>query len=425
MGPRSHPAVLLRRLERPAHAGYAGRGFVQAARHVPSGAHGVRGADGDRGTGDVRKDAVRHLPGLPGRAAHHSLGRQPFDLGHSPRTVRPAGAEAGRPAHRHRSACDAARASGRSPHRAQAGDRRRHRALDASVSLRGRARRHRVHRGAHQGRRAAPQSRRGMDDRSRGRNIGRPGGRAPPVGSGLREHVASAGALRVGTRAQSQRRKRGDGDSRVAVGGRQVRRARRRLLDEQFQRLEYHQALAGSRTGHARREHEQARTRADGTLRSTYQGDVRVQRQPGRDPARSAARAPGHGPRRSLHRRLRSGDDRHGGIRRRHPAGHDVSRSVRFRERVRAAEPAAREAGHRHRGRIAIESRGLRRARETPGRARIRRDRQRARHAAPGVPGAAGRCRHADRRHGPGRSSVWIAPRSVRRRHAEDVRRQS
>ncbi len=42
-----------------------------------------------------------------------------------------------------------------------------------------------------------------------------------------------------------------------------------------------------------------------------------------------------------------------------------------------------------------------------------------------GVQGAAGRCRRADRRHGPGRPAVWIAPRSVRRRHAEDVRRQS
>ena len=46
--------------------------------------------------------------------------------------------------------------------------------------------------------------------------------------------LAGADPLRLGTRAQPQRRQRGDGGAGAAGGRRQVRRARRRLLDEQL-----------------------------------------------------------------------------------------------------------------------------------------------------------------------------------------------
>ena len=54
-----------------------------------------------------------------------------------------------------------------------------------------------------------------------------------------------------------------------------------------------------------------------GVRRPADQGAVRLQLQSGRDDARPAARARRDGPRRSVHCRLRSGDDRHGRVRRR------------------------------------------------------------------------------------------------------------
>ena len=50
----------------------------------------------------------------------------------------------------------------------------------------------------------------------------------------LREDLARAREVRLGPRAQSQRRQRRGGGARAARGRRQVRRARRRLLDEQL-----------------------------------------------------------------------------------------------------------------------------------------------------------------------------------------------
>ena len=84
-GRRVDPAVLLRRLERPAHAGQPRRAAVAPLRHVASGAHGVRGADRRRQHGALRQDAVGHLSGLSGRRADHPVGRQPVGVGHSPR----------------------------------------------------------------------------------------------------------------------------------------------------------------------------------------------------------------------------------------------------------------------------------------------------------------------------------------------------
>jgi hypothetical protein len=51
-----------------------------------------------------------------------------------------------------------------------------------------------------------------------------------------------------GRRAQPQRRQRGHGDSCAARRGRQIRRARRRLLHEQLRRLEHHSAPGWARS---------------------------------------------------------------------------------------------------------------------------------------------------------------------------------
>ena len=58
--------------------------------------------------------------------------------------------------------------------------------------------------------------------------------------------VTRAGALRLGPRAQSQRRQRGGGGAGAAVRRRQVRRSRRRLLDEQLARLRPQDGRSGS-----------------------------------------------------------------------------------------------------------------------------------------------------------------------------------
>ena len=104
---RVDPALLLRRLERPADAGQHRRAAVAPLRHVAARAHGLRGADRRRQHGALRQDAVGHLPGLSGSEADRPLGRQPVGVGHPPRAVRPRGAEARREARRDRSADDA------------------------------------------------------------------------------------------------------------------------------------------------------------------------------------------------------------------------------------------------------------------------------------------------------------------------------
>ena len=68
---------------------------------------------------------------------------------------------------------------------------------------------------------------------------------------------------------------------------------------------------------------------------------VRLQLQSGGDGARSAARHPRPRAGGSVHRRVRTGDDRHGAVRRRRPAGDDVSRRLRLRQSVRADQHGA------------------------------------------------------------------------------------
>ena len=79
----------------------------------------------------------------PEASADHPVGRQPVGVRHPSRAVRARGAEARREARRHRSADDAARASGRRPSAGQAGHRRGRRAGDPPVSVRERLRRRR------------------------------------------------------------------------------------------------------------------------------------------------------------------------------------------------------------------------------------------------------------------------------------------
>ena len=152
----------------------------------------------------------------PRRAAHHSVGRQSIDVGHSSRPVRARRAEARRAARRDRSAIDAARAAGRSAPGAEARHRRRHRARHPSLSVRRRVRRHAVSRRAHQGRRSAARARGGVDVRARRRDIRRSRSGTAAARRRLRAHVARAHPVRVGSRAESQRRQRGDVDSRAA-----------------------------------------------------------------------------------------------------------------------------------------------------------------------------------------------------------------
>ncbi len=93
---RIDPALLVRRIERPADAGQPRRAAVAAVRHVAARAHGVRRADRRGQPGALRQDAVGHLPGLPARAADRAVGREPVGIRHPSRAVRARGAEARR-----------------------------------------------------------------------------------------------------------------------------------------------------------------------------------------------------------------------------------------------------------------------------------------------------------------------------------------
>ena len=159
------------------------------------------------------------------------------------------------------------------------------------------------------------------------------------------DELAGAHPLRLGTRAQPQRRQRRDGGARAAGGRRQVRRARRRLLDEQLRVVE-HRAAVDRRAGarHARRQHEPSRPGAHRLRRSAGRRAVRLQLQSRGDGARPAPRPARPRARRSLHGRLRAGDDRHGALRRRRPAGDDVPRRATTSRR-RTARSTSSSAG--------------------------------------------------------------------------------
>ncbi len=114
---RGDPALLLRRLERPADAGSRRRAVLPPARGVAPGPHRVRRADRGRGPGALRQDVGRRLPGLPRRPPDRALGREPVGVRHSSGAVHPRGAAQGRHAHRRRSAAHGPRQAGRPAHR--------------------------------------------------------------------------------------------------------------------------------------------------------------------------------------------------------------------------------------------------------------------------------------------------------------------
>ena len=374
VGRRSDSSVFVRRFERAAHQRHARRRAVSAVRRISARADGMRGADRSRGAVPLRKDAVRHLRRLSRGAAHHSVGRQPFNVGNPPRPLRPRSAEARRAPRRDRPALDAAGPPGRPPPRTASWQRCRHCACHSSPSLRGQdspTRRFCRH---------IPKAPIGC-------------GRAPRNGrSSARPKRPASAKPRCGGSPTSTRARRRRSSAAVGVSSATATAATRRwpilalpAVGGKFGVRGGGYSMSNSAAWNVTRpwlgpepttrivNMNKLGPRSDGARRSAHQGAVRLQLQPGGDHARPAARAAGHGSRRSLHGRLRSGDDRHGGVRRCHPARHDVSRSVRLCAWIRAAQSAARQTGDRRRRRIAIEPRRVWRAvtaaRSAPARA--------------------------------------------------------
>ena len=289
---RVDPALFLRRLERPAHAGQPRRAAVAALRHVAARAHGVRRADRRGEHGALRQDAVGHLPGLSGGEADRPVGREPVGVRHPPDPVRARGAEARREARRHRSARRRRSRASADVHLAGQARHRRRRSRSRSTGISSRT--------ATPTRRFSASTRTGAErlrERAEPWTIEQAAdvaGVEPSAlragGGALRDELAGARPLRLGTRTEPQRRQRRDGRAGAAGRRRQVRRARRRLLDEQLGVVEHRPDLdrrAG--TGHAHRQHESPRAGAHRVHRSAGQRAVRLQLQPGGDRARPAA----------------------------------------------------------------------------------------------------------------------------------------
>ena len=173
------------------------------------------------------------------------------------------------------------------------GHRRRRRSGDPSVSVRERLRRcARSFANTRTEPIACASARRSGPSSARRTTAGVDRVRARAGGEAVRGELAGAHPVRLGPRAQPQRRQRGDGGAGAARRRRKVRRARRRLFDEQFRVVEHHPAVDRQRrAGHARGEHESSRARADRVRRSARQRAVRLQLQSGGDGARSAARS--------------------------------------------------------------------------------------------------------------------------------------
>ncbi len=218
-------------------------------------------------------------------------------------------------------------------------------------------------RAAHHRRGRAAGARRAVDVRTGGGGLRRRRGRARSGRRAVRRELAGADPMRLGAGAEPQRRQRRDVGAGAAGGRRQVRRARRRLLDEQLGVLEHRAHLDRcARAGHAHRQHESSRPRADRVRRPAGQRAVRLQLQSGGDRARSAAHPQRAGARGSVHRRLRAGHDRHGALRGRAAAEHHLPRGLRLRQRLRPDQPRPRTPGHRRGRRSAAECRRVRRA---------------------------------------------------------------
>ena len=86
-GAESMLPLSLRRLQRFPDAGLDRRDVLPPPRCLTAAAHRVRRADRRRQPGPLREDDLGQLPGLPGRAAHRDVGREPVDVRHPPDAV--------------------------------------------------------------------------------------------------------------------------------------------------------------------------------------------------------------------------------------------------------------------------------------------------------------------------------------------------
>ena len=295
---RSDPAVLLRRIERAADAGHERRRAVSRLRDVAPRAHGLRRADRRREPGALRQDARRHLRRLRPRPADRAVGRQPVGVRHPPGAVSQGGAE-GRRARSSSSIRAPRRWRGRRTctlRRGRAPICRSRSRCTASCS-----------KGASPTRRSSPSTRAAPTSFGRARASGRSSGRRDVAGidAGRRSTrfaemyracVSGADPMRLGPRAQPERRQRGGGHPRAAGGRRKVRRARRRLLDEQLRGARHQGGGVDERhagAADAPRQHESPRPRAARVHRSADPDAVRLQLQSAGDDAGPEPRARG------------------------------------------------------------------------------------------------------------------------------------
>ncbi len=254
---------------------------------------------------------------------------------------------------------------------------------------------HGLPRAAHDRSGAVARARVRVDLRARRRGGRRPGLDDPGTGRDVRRRQPGAHPVRLGPRAQPQRRERRGGRAGAAGGRRQVRRARRRLRDEQLGRLVHRTHV--DRRGRARHpggQHEPPRARAGRRHRAAREGALRLQLQPGGDGAEPEPGPAGPRPRGPVHDRVRPGDHRHRGVRRPRAAGDDVPRNLRHRQGLRPDQPPDGASGRGRGRRVAVEPRGVRPA--------ARGDRARRRRGAAGgtrdAPAGARRPARVDRR---------------------------
>ena len=253
----------------------------------------VRRADRDGVSRHVRRHGRRAAGGLSAGARDHAVGRESVGDQHPPR---PAGARgAGAPARSSRSSIRAARRW-----RARA-DLHLQPLPGTDVVLALAMINELIRAGARRPRFIAAHVERLRDARARPRPSTRcaraaeicdvPARTTSGARRGLRRRLARGDPLRLGRRAQPQRRQRGARHPGAAGGRREVRRARRRHDDEPEPRLSGQRLRAGA-PGSARGraapdQHDPARPRAHRAADTADARAVRLQRQPGGDDART------------------------------------------------------------------------------------------------------------------------------------------
>ena len=195
-----------------------------------------------------------------------------------------------------------------------------------------------------------------MDDRARRRGGGDRSRGAPPARGPVRAVVAGAGALRLGPRAQSQRRQRRGGRARAAgsVGGKfGVRGGGYSMSNSLAFGLKSAQWIDTPEPATRAREHEPPRPRAarisDPPVKMLFVYNCN----PAGDGAGSEPRAAGAAARGSLHRRLRTGLHRYRALRRRRAArrrrssSSTTSRSRTARSRMQLVQAGDRAVSAR------------------------------------------------------------------------------